>query len=169
MVSVVGAPEGFVPEEHANNIIRRNLYPKFCEFADRMMAHVVNFHSASSSEPFSQDERSEASLTKANTISSRVKDDRKKYRLRSTTTNPIEHYKLEGEVHKPVLDLDMPCILLDSSTPGHHHLLIDHEIPWEKYEKLLRVMEECDLLEAGYVEASIARRGSYIRAPWSKK
>lgn len=71
--------------------------------------------------------------------------------------------------HKPVLDLDFPAKLIDSSTPGHHHLLIDKELTWHQYVKLLDVMQEVGLLEPGYVSASKERGFTCVRLPWVKK
>lgn len=72
-------------------------------------------------------------------------------------------------LHKVVVDLDHPAILLDSSTPGHHHLYIDKEMPWDDYAKLLRVMAEVGLLEQGYVDACLYRGYSAVRLPWVRK
>lgn len=71
--------------------------------------------------------------------------------------------------HKPVLDIDMPVKIFESTTPGHFHLFIDKEMSWEDYCKLMNVMAEVGILEQGYVKASIARQYSAIRLPWIKK
>lgn len=76
---------------------------------------------------------------------------------------------LYAEAHKIVLDLDHPAILLDSSTPGHHHLYVDKTLTWEQYEKLLLVLGEVGLLEEGYVQASLERRYTSLRLPWVRK
>lgn len=75
----------------------------------------------------------------------------------------------QQDLHKPVLDLDFPAKLLDSSTPGHHHLLIDKELTWEQYEKLLDVLAEVGILQQGYVNASKERGFTCVRLPWVKK
>ena len=74
-----------------------------------------------------------------------------------------------SEMHKVVLDIDMPAVLLESSTPGHHHLYIDHEMTWENYKRLLNVMAEVGLLEPGYVGASETRKHTALRLPWVRK
>ena len=71
--------------------------------------------------------------------------------------------------HRVVLDIDHPAILLDSTTPGHHHLYIDFEMTWSKYERLLDVMADVGLLEQGYVDACKERGFSAVRLPWIKK
>ena len=71
--------------------------------------------------------------------------------------------------HAPVLDLDIPCILLDSTTPGHHHLIIDHPMDWGQYLNLMAAMVHAGILEQGYFEATKARGYSSIRLPWVKR
>jgi hypothetical protein len=73
------------------------------------------------------------------------------------------------QIHRPVLDLDMPATLIPSSTEGHFHLYIDKEIPWRKYEDLLYAMAECGILEQGFVNASVERGFTAARLPWIKK
>lgn len=75
----------------------------------------------------------------------------------------------DSDLHAPAFDIDVPHGLIESSTPGHGHLFFDVPMPWKKYKKLLKVMGECGILEEGYVKASLARKGSYLRMPWEKK
>ena len=63
----------------------------------------------------------------------------------------------------------MPIWAKESTTPGHWHLIIDKEMTWNDYKKLLTVLGEVGILEAGFVKASKARRASWIRVPWVKK
>ena len=72
-------------------------------------------------------------------------------------------------LHKVVLDIDLPAVLVPSSTPGHHHLYIDHELPWPKYEALLWALEAAGLIENGYAGASSARGHTAARLTWVKK
>lgn len=71
--------------------------------------------------------------------------------------------------HAPVLDLDFPCQLLPSSTPGHFHLVMDIMVPWMKYRRVLEAMADAGMLESGYVDASIQRGYTSIRLPWVKR
>lgn len=71
--------------------------------------------------------------------------------------------------HKPVLDLDMPVKVVPSSTPGHNHLYIDKEMPWEDYELLLRALAAVGLIEPGYLKASLELKHTSVRLPWVKK
>lgn len=70
-----------------------------------------------------------------------------------------------GEIHMPVLDIDWPCELIPSSTPGHFHLLIDKPMSWSTYQNLLNSLAASGVIEGGYARASIAHGGSYIRKP----
>lgn len=75
----------------------------------------------------------------------------------------------EEDVHAPVLDIDFHAELIPSSSPDHYHLYIDKAMTWEKYEKLLRVLEECGIISKGYLGASLARKATYVRKPGVKK
>jgi len=72
-------------------------------------------------------------------------------------------------MHKPVLDIDLPATLLPSSTPGHFHLFIDHEMPWETYVELLEALVKAGLVEPGYMNASRDRGYTAVRLPWVRK
>lgn len=73
------------------------------------------------------------------------------------------------EVHRPVLDIDMPMVLHESSTPGHFHLMIDHFMAWEDYERLLRALANAGIIEQRYLEQCIRHKESCVRLPWVKK
>lgn len=75
----------------------------------------------------------------------------------------------EYSIHKPVLDIDMPLWVKESTTPGHFHLIIDKEMTWRDYRKLLITMQEVGILEKGFVDAAISRKASWIRTPWTQK
>lgn len=71
--------------------------------------------------------------------------------------------------HRPVLDIDMPCMLIESSTPGHHHLIIDAPMKWDHYEKLLNCLADVGIMQRGFVDVSIKRQRSWLRTPWTRK
>ncbi|MEO2133362.1 hypothetical protein [Microbacterium sp.] len=75
----------------------------------------------------------------------------------------------EENLHKVVLDIDIPAKLVPSSTPGHSHLYIDKAMPWGDYFELLSVLADVGLIERGYFDASIARGHTAARLPWVKK
>lgn len=74
-----------------------------------------------------------------------------------------------GGLHRPVLDIDFPCKLIPSSTPGHFHLYMDRELSWHQYKKLLTVLAEVGLIESGYLRASLERCYTAVRLPWISK
>jgi hypothetical protein len=65
--------------------------------------------------------------------------------------------------HRPVLDFDIPARYVPSSTPGHGHLYIDKPLSWEQYSKLLAVLGEVGILEAGFVGAALRRGATFVR------
>jgi len=75
----------------------------------------------------------------------------------------------EGDLHKVVLDIDLPAQLIPSSTPGHFHLYIDKEIPWREYRHLLHALANAGVIEEGYAGASTARGYTAARLPWVRK
>lgn len=74
-----------------------------------------------------------------------------------------------GEMHWPVIDIDFSAHLEPSSTEGHFHLYLDRFVTQEQLFKLLDVLEECSLVEAGYVEAAKIRGYTSVRLPGVKK
>ena len=73
------------------------------------------------------------------------------------------------ELHMPVIDIDFEAALIPSATPGHFHLYLDTPLPWANYEKLLRVLGEIGIIEPGYMDASIARKQTFVRPPEKPK
>lgn len=72
-------------------------------------------------------------------------------------------------LHRPVLDLDFPCQLVESSTPGHYHLYLETEMGWSEYDELLECLTRLGLLEQGFYTASQKEKQTYVRPPWVKK
>lgn len=72
-------------------------------------------------------------------------------------------------IHAPALDLDFPCTLVPSTTPGHYHLYLDKAMTWDEYVMMLRILAVVGILEEGYVKAAIKRKKTLLRAPWVKK
>lgn len=78
--------------------------------------------------------------------------------------------KIAGtEKHIVAIDLDMNAVLVPSSTPGHHHLYIDHEMDWRTYEDLLVALSRAGVIEEGYLDVSLRRKETHLRTPWTKK
>ena len=78
-------------------------------------------------------------------------------------TTPAEY------LHRPVLDIDIPARLIPSSTPGHHHLYLDVDMPWDKYEALLKALADAGVIEQGYLLAALDRGATFVRLPWVGK
>lgn len=71
--------------------------------------------------------------------------------------------------HKILLDVDMPVVVIPSSTPGHHHLYIDKELSWPQYRVLLEALGKAGVVEEGYLRAAIHQKFTTLRTPWTKK
>lgn len=69
-----------------------------------------------------------------------------------------------SNLHAPVIDIDLPCDLVESS-PDHHHLYINHAVKWDDYLALLEAMAKCGIVQAGYVEAARRRGYTSVRHP----
>ena len=82
---------------------------------------------------------------------------------------PQEGWRPLTGVHKPVLDIDLPVVVLPSSTEGHSHLFIDKGMSWSQYVKLLDVLVDVGIIEEGFRNASVARGHTAVRLPWIKK
>lgn len=91
-----------------------------------------------------------ADITKANIITSEVEN-----------TN--------GMVHRPILDIDLPITMLQSSDLSHRHLYISKPVSRGDYFKFLQAAADAGILEQGYVYASIKRGYTAVRLPWIKK
>jgi hypothetical protein len=72
-------------------------------------------------------------------------------------------------LHKPQLDLDVPNHYLYSSTEGHGHLLVDVDIPWDKYLQWLQLSADLGIIQQGWVNASKRRGYTTLRLPHIKK
>jgi hypothetical protein len=72
-------------------------------------------------------------------------------------------------MHKLALDIDLPAKLMPTTTPGHWHLYIDHEMPWEVYVKVIDALAEAGVIEKGYARASKIRGYTSVRPPWLTK
>lgn len=82
--------------------------------------------------------------------------------ITSLVANNVTHHKL-------IIDLDLPAKLVPSSTPGHFHLYVDHEIEKDAYFGLLAALVRAGLVEPGYLGASESRGYTAVRLPWIKK
>lgn len=72
-------------------------------------------------------------------------------------------------MHRPVVDLDISHEYRESSKPGHAHLLLNIDIPWEKHLQWLELSAELGIVEQGWVKAAKARGFACIRKKGVKK
>jgi hypothetical protein len=71
--------------------------------------------------------------------------------------------------HKVMVDIDMEAMLVPTSTPGHHHLIINKEVSWGDYVMLLKALNNCGIISDGYTNVSIERGCTWLRTPWTRK
>lgn len=140
-----------IPPETADIVMTRSVPPPVLPaWVDVLETWYTDSFDSDSDMPHMGSERFQTDGNMANMISSRVRG-------------------TDGLVHKPVLDIDLPCVLLDSSTPGHHHLIINKPMPWETYVKLLDALAEAGVVEKGYANAAKFRGATFIRKPGVRK
>lgn len=73
--------------------------------------------------------------------------------------------RLSDGRHAPAFDIDFPCELIPSSTPGHFHLYIDKPMSWEEYRILLHALAAVGIIEDGYYHASVREQQTFLRPP----
>ena len=71
--------------------------------------------------------------------------------------------------HLPVIDVDLPCRLVPSTTPGHFHLYIEREMEHEPYMAMLKALAEAGIVNRFYAEVARLRGQTFVRPPWVKK
>jgi hypothetical protein len=72
--------------------------------------------------------------------------------------------------HKPTLDIDLPCTLEPSATPGKFHLFLDKELTTEQYNDLLLALLAAGVIEKGVYTAQFQKEGyTAYRLPGVKK
>lgn len=72
-------------------------------------------------------------------------------------------------MHCPVIDIDIPCRYVPSTTPGHGHLYIDHPMTWKSFKAIMRAMENAGVVQSGYRKYSEQRGQAFVRPQWVKK
>lgn len=71
--------------------------------------------------------------------------------------------------HLPIFDIDFPCVLMPTTTEGHHHLIIDRPMSQSQYLGLLDAMVKAGIVQEGYARASRKRTAAWLRTPWTRK
>lgn len=77
--------------------------------------------------------------------------------------------KCRDNSHMPVLDIDFPVRLIESSTKGHFHLYIDVKMTWTQQCVLMAAMENAGIMQPGFRHFSERRGMSFCRPEWVKK
>ncbi len=72
-------------------------------------------------------------------------------------------------LHYPMLDIDLPCRWVPSSTPGKGHLYIGKAVTWDQLKTLLVGLEMAGIIHPNYVKHSVIRGYTCLRPPWVHK
>lgn len=73
--------------------------------------------------------------------------------------------KLPDGNHMPVIDLDLPCMLVPSSTSGHFHLYINQEMSWGQFLNMLQMMTDAGVVQPGFNRFTRERGQAFVRYP----
>lgn len=65
-------------------------------------------------------------------------------------------------LHCPVLDIDFGVQALESSTPDHHHLVLDQLMSWRSYRRLLRALHNAGVIERDWYRLAKRRRMTVV-------
>lgn len=84
---------------------------------------------------------------------------------RPQTHNTVTSLTEDENWQLPVIDLDFPCELVPSSTPGHFHLYINKPTDKTSFLMALDAMAYAGWVEPGYVAASERRGYTVVRKP----
>lgn len=71
----------------------------------------------------------------------------------------------DSTMHMPLIDLDLPCMLLPSSQPGHFHLYIEKQMAWDKFVAILEALEDAGVVGPGYLKYTKKRGYATVRYP----
>lgn len=70
-----------------------------------------------------------------------------------------------GDWHEPVIDIDLPCMLIPSTQPGHFHLYINKGMPFDTMVEMLEAMAKAGVVQYGFVEHTKRRGRAMVRYP----
>jgi hypothetical protein len=144
----------------ANGVVRRLLNVLQC--------FIVTEWGTGSESPAPGTDRETGNVDEAQVVSSLIKGS-----LPHTDDSDFFCTKNPGGNHHLLLDIDVPAALIESSTPGKHHLYVELNsgfgAHWEAYRKFLEAAAEIGLIEPGYCAVSIKRGHTDLRLPWVSK
>lgn len=75
--------------------------------------------------------------------------------------------RLQWRERQPIVTLatHAPVRITSSRTPGHSHLFIEREIPWNRYELVLIALEEARLIDHARLSSYLLEETSFVRLP----
>lgn len=76
---------------------------------------------------------------------------------------------IEGGAGLLEVDIQHDHYFGQSSTQGHYHLIVGHDVPWQQYCNLLNVLARVGAIQNGYARASIKKGYAALRPPWVHK
>ena len=86
------------------------------------------------------------------------------------TANVISsHIASNDEFHTPMLDIDIPHMLIASSTPGHAHLYLNALMPKKQYRALLQALFDSGIIQRGILDQFDTHGATFLRLPDVKK
>lgn len=94
----------------------------------------------------------------------RQKKNRRQVPATSPYANLLSSKTTTGK-QKPIIDLDFEFEIKPSSTPGHYHLYLNHEISNFRFLVLMAALWFAGVVEMGYAVWSIRRMGNFVRPP----
>jgi hypothetical protein len=133
-------------------------HPEYLQLIDHLMLQDVDFLNERPDDVLDPDydtdgERTQVfALEEANIVSSVITHDKR-----------LSELERGDRFHLLMLDL------IPSSTEGHGHLYIDHEISQDDWEQLIALLGKIGIIEEGYAEASLNRGHTDLRLPWERK
>jgi hypothetical protein len=83
---------------------------------------------------------------------------------------PMFSFPSDDPKHMVMFDVDVPMVVIPSSTPGHNHVYFPNTyVSKNDLFNLLDALAGAGIVERGYAEASKARGFTALRLPWVTK
>lgn len=91
---------------------------------------------------------------------------------RESVQPDVRRFFDDGSRHDVVLDIDVPAMLIPSTTEGHSHLIVrlpNGGAKIDDYQQFLWSAAKIGLIEEGYAKVSCKRDRTDVRLPWIRK
>lgn len=82
--------------------------------------------------------------------------------------NLISSMTTDGK-QMPIIDMDFPHRIVESTTPGHTHIFIDVPMSKWRWFWLMCALRYAGVIELGFFVWSIRRGGNFVRIPGTTK